>query len=317
MAVLVVSELPIVSKHSTLLNNSQDSRTSLAFARHETFHPRYGWLKKGFEAAKDDPNAFLGEDAPVRLGVGKNMVRSIRYWCEAFKLTQEDKPTDFGQRLLEQWDPYLEDPASLWLLHWQLLRPPCMATAWWVTFNQFRQVEFSGEELLQTIEKYCVQMGKRVAMGSLRKDLACLLRMYGAHSGKAKAGPTEDSLDCPFAELGLIRSEEKGYRFGTGLKVNLPPEIVVAACLEFVADSRVEEVEGGETVSLSRLLYEMNSPGLVLKLSESTLSEAIERVTHKRAEIRLSESAGLLQMSFVGSPAQLSTDILDRYYNVL
>ncbi len=141
--------------------------------------------------------------------------------------------------------------------------------------------------------------------------------MYGAQSGKVKAGPTEDSLDCPFAELGLIRAEEKGYQFGTGLKVNLPPEVVMAACLKFVADGLEEEVEGGGTVSLSRLLYEVNSPGLVFKLSESALSEAIERVALKRGEIRLSESAGLLQMSFSGSPGQLSTDILDGYYSPL
>ena len=304
-------------KQQVMLDLPQGAGASLAFARHETFHPRYGWLKKGFEAAKKDPQIFLWEDAPVQLGVGKNMVRSIRYWCEAFKLTQEDKPTDFGHKLFGQWDPYLEDPASLWLLHWQLLRPPCVATAWWVAFNQFRQVEFTTEDLLRALEDYCAQMGKRVAVGSLRKDLTCLLRMYGAQSGKAKAGPTEDSLDCPFAELGLIRAEEKGYRFGTGLKVNLRPEVVVAACLEFVAGGLDEEIEGGGTVSLSRLLYEENSPGLVFKLSESALSEAIERVALKRGEIRLSESAGLLQMSYLGSPGQLSTDILDGYYSPL
>jgi hypothetical protein len=101
------------------------------------------------------------------------------------------------------------------------------------------------------------------------------------------------------------------------LKVNLRPEVVVAACLEFVAGGLDEEIEGGGTVSLSRLLYEENSPGLVFKLSESALSEAIERVALKRGEIRLSESAGLIQMSFEGSPGQLSTDILDGYYNLL
>ena len=61
------------------------------FARHETFHPRWGWLKKGFDAASANFDAasanksiFLQEDAPVRLGVGKNMVSSMRYWCFCF-----------------------------------------------------------------------------------------------------------------------------------------------------------------------------------------------------------------------------------------
>ncbi|HEY9663495.1 MAG TPA: DUF4007 family protein, partial [Allocoleopsis sp.] len=63
------------------------------FARHETFHPRFGWLKKGFNHASKDPEVFLREDSPIRLGVGKNMVRSIRYWCSAFKLLDENQPT--------------------------------------------------------------------------------------------------------------------------------------------------------------------------------------------------------------------------------
>ena len=49
-----------------------------AFARHETFHPRYGWFRKGLAAAAHRPAVFAREDAPVELGVGKNMVRAIR-----------------------------------------------------------------------------------------------------------------------------------------------------------------------------------------------------------------------------------------------
>ncbi|MDF2212363.1 DUF4007 family protein [Arthrospira platensis NCB002] len=64
------------------------------FARHETFHPRFGWLKKGFELANKDAGIFWAEDAPVRLGVGKNMVRSLRYWCQAFKILGGDRPLD-------------------------------------------------------------------------------------------------------------------------------------------------------------------------------------------------------------------------------
>src|SRR5215472_11015109 len=63
-----------------------------AFARHETFHPRYGWLAKGYAAAADDPGIFVNEAATVTLGVGKNMVRAIRYWMAAFKLAEERAP---------------------------------------------------------------------------------------------------------------------------------------------------------------------------------------------------------------------------------
>src|SRR3954454_25093134 len=93
-----------------------------AFARHETFHPRYGWLKKGFDAAVAAPDIFNAEDATTRLGIGKNMVRALRYWCVAYKVLEERPnperprlrdahPTAFGSKLFSDrgWDPYLED----------------------------------------------------------------------------------------------------------------------------------------------------------------------------------------------------------------
>ena len=52
-----------------------------SFSGHETFPFRYPWLKKGFDAVGEDPHVFLRDDAITTLGVGKNMVRSIRHWC--------------------------------------------------------------------------------------------------------------------------------------------------------------------------------------------------------------------------------------------
>jgi len=53
------------------INSNTSSGTELIFARHETFYPRYGWLKKGFEAVHANSNIFLEEDAHIQLGVGK------------------------------------------------------------------------------------------------------------------------------------------------------------------------------------------------------------------------------------------------------
>ena len=61
------------------------------FARHETFHPRYGWFRKAYAVTKRDSQIFTRVDAPVLIGVGKNMVRSIRFWGLAAKLIAEDR----------------------------------------------------------------------------------------------------------------------------------------------------------------------------------------------------------------------------------
>ncbi len=54
-----------------------------SFSGHHTFPFRYAWLPKGVAAVRSDRQAFSRPDALVQLGVGKNMVASIRFWCEA------------------------------------------------------------------------------------------------------------------------------------------------------------------------------------------------------------------------------------------
>jgi hypothetical protein len=289
-----------------------DARKPIVFARHETFHPRFGWLKKGFDRATQDPEIFLREDAPVRLGVGKNMVRSIRYWCAAFKLLENDRPTSFGEQLLgvKGWDPYLEDPASLWLLHWKLLEHPCQATAWDFIFNEFRLVEFTVEDLFYQLCDYRDRVASRIVESSLRKDISCLLRMYVQQPSKAAA--SEDSLDCPFTELGLIHTagDSRHYTFRVGAKRSLPAEVTLYTCLQHAKRT----AETARTIPIANLLYDRGSPGLVFKLTESAVCEAIERVARRWKTINLTDAAGKLQFVFEDEPITLAEDILNGYY---
>src|SRR5690242_13526584 len=94
-----------------------------SFSGHETFPFRFPWLKKGFDAVQKDRSVFSRDDAITTLGVGKNMVRSIRHWCLAAGILEETKDglatTPLANLLFadDGLDPYLEDPATLWLLH--------------------------------------------------------------------------------------------------------------------------------------------------------------------------------------------------------
>ncbi len=290
----------------------------IIFARHETFHPRFGWLKKGFDCAYQDSNIFLRDDAPVVLGVGKNMVRSIRYWASAFKILADDQPTEFGVRLLgdEGWDTYLEDPASLWLLHWKLLEntidSPCQATAWYFAFNYFRRVEFTFEELFYELCDFRDRQSTRTADSSIKKDVSCLLRMYVEQPVKSLA--SEDSLDCPFTQLGLIHTagDARHFTVRMGYKPSLPPEIVLYACLQHAG-----RTVSGQTIPIAKLLYDIGSPGLVFKLAESALCSAIEQVERRYGLVRVSDAAGKLQLSFDMDAFALADDILNQYYEAV
>jgi hypothetical protein len=146
----------------TQKNLPANAEQAPVFARHESFHPRHGWLRKGHDRFSD----LSGPDAPVRLGVGKNMVSAIRYWSLAFKILEEavDKCAErnglsrsaFGDMVFGETglDPYLESPATYWLLHWQLLRRPCLATTWHFTFFKFNRSEFTAKELTDALMAY-------------------------------------------------------------------------------------------------------------------------------------------------------------------
>ena len=302
-----------MARQASLKLGSANIPSVIAFARHETFHPRFGWLKKGFDRAAQHPGVFLEEDAPVRLGVGKNMVRSIRYWCNTFKLLEDDQPSSLGKALLNAkgWDTYLEDPASLWLLHWQLLQTPCYASAWDFTFNYFYRTEFTSEDLFYDLCDYRDRISQNTADSSIKKDVSCLLRMYAKQQTKKSA--SEDSLDCPFVDLGLIHTagDSRHYTFRIGAKRSLPAEVVVYACLHHA--DRVSQT--ARSIPVASLLYDVGSPGLIFKLTESALGEAIERVARQSKAVQLSDAAGKLQFIFLEEPISLAQTLLSNYYD--
>jgi hypothetical protein len=66
------------------------------FSGHESFACRYAWLPKAYRELATDPDALADEDrAMVRLGVGKNMVRSIRFWVEVMGVAEPTSGRSF------------------------------------------------------------------------------------------------------------------------------------------------------------------------------------------------------------------------------
>ena len=98
------------------------------FSGHESFQCKTHWLKRGYDFVSDQNNKFTDDDAVVKLGVGKNMVASIKFWMRAFGMLSGESSnmhlTDIADYLFKDdvgVDPYLEDLGTLWLLHFMLI----------------------------------------------------------------------------------------------------------------------------------------------------------------------------------------------------
>ena len=296
------------------------------FARHETFHPRFGWLRKAVSQAGDG-TAFVDPDATVKLGVGKNMVNAIRYWGLAFKVLEQRPnparprlplvmPSTFGETLLgdDGWDPYMEDPASLWLLHWKLLTPRCTAPTWWVAFNDFAALQFSETQLTTHVLELASAAGwPAVVESSVKKDVDCLIRTYTVRRRGRQV--LDDVLDCPFRELGLMESasgdEARAWRFVVGHKPTLPDALIAYAALEFAASTG----DGARSVSIARLAHEAGSPGAAFRLTETGLFESLSRFSTTHDRLSVAEPAGLRQLLFPDDPSALAAEILASYYS--
>lgn len=277
------------------------------FSGHETFPLRYGWLKKAYDAISEragDPDskaAFTRDDSIARFGVGKNMVSSMRHWATCCGIiadgagANELVTTDLGDQLFSKGglDPYMEHPASLWLVHWHLAGKP-EKTTWYWSFNNFPGLTFERDRLVKAIEKVAVDRGwPRVSATTIKRDVECFLRTYVAKSASANASP-EDTLESPLAELGLIKAVGKrdGFRFVRGPKSTLGKGVFLYALIDFWSYYTT-----AKTLSFEAIAHEPGSPGRVFLLDENDIADRlIDLEEFTGGAFRWSETAGLKQV---------------------
>ncbi|SDD08488.1 Protein of unknown function [Bradyrhizobium brasilense] len=271
------------------------------FSGHETFPLRHLWLRKAFDAvgAGKQRTVFTDPDAIVTFGVGKNMALSIRHWALACGIIKEEgsrvKATELGTHLFgdeNPWDPYMERPATAWLMHWLVAGDPEMTTTWYWAFNHLPAQTFDHDTLAKAILEYCrLRKWPRIADKTVERDVECFVRSYVPRGDKNAA---EDAMEPVLAELGLIRQVAgRLYEFRRGPKPSLPDGVFAYALNEFWD----RYAQNASTLSVEAISYEPGSPGRVFKLDENSVVErltSMERVTRHR--IVWSDTAGIRQV---------------------
>lgn len=276
------------------------------FSGHETFPVRYGWLKKAFdrvaETETDSNNRTLcwGDDAIARFGVGKNMVSAIRHWAKIMGVIDEPSTntvttTEFGRHIFgdQGLDPFMENPASLWLLHWKLASFP-QKTLWYWVFGYYPAQYFERADLIQQADRLITKREwSPVAPKTLTNDVACFIRTYVASNRTSKLNQ-DDVLESPLIELGLIKSTDRsdGFRFARGAKPSLGNGVFAYALIDFW--SRYSETQ---TLSFEVIAHEPGSPGRVFQLDENDVIDRLVAIeTSTEGLIEWSETAGLKQV---------------------
>ena len=276
-----------------------NSKYKPKFSGHDTFPFRYAWLTKLVNYLEEGKRNIIKESDKKRLetisdfGVGLNMVKSIKHWGIATKICNKDfKLTDFGKLLFSKknsFDPYLEKKETLWLLHWTIASAQTLTT-WHYVFNYHQSIVINKDALLNdilNIGKFSKWKG--LSPNTLKRDIDCFIRTYTFSSKKGEI--TEDSIECPLAELGLISSTyTKGeYELQKGPKLTLSDQIFEYALNDYWSK------QSNNIITFEKLMYDYGSPGKVFLLDEKSMENYLERLENDGKNFLFNKGAGGLR----------------------
>ncbi len=274
------------------------------FSGHESFPCKSLWLKKGYDFVFGG-NDFNSADAVVKLGVGKNMVASIRYWMKAFGLTESDRLNDLGGFIFSSEygkDPFVEDLGTLWLLHFMLVssKEASLYNLFYSSFQRERQ-SFERQQVVSFVRRCMIEDGKVKVFNenTVKKDVGVLLQNYVQ---PLKPQSMED-YSALLLDLDLIRTlDGKQFYFNMEGKRQLPEDILLYAI--------VKESNGERNVDYDML----QSIGLIFCLSDIELIHMLQTLQERYPScLRYSDTAGVRQLQLLKAIEPMN--VLRHYYD--
>lgn len=254
-----------------------------------------------------DGNSFTDVDAVAKLGVGKNMVASIRFWLRAFSISKSDEITDIATYLFDAEngrDPFAEDLNTLWILH-ILLVTTRVASIYDLTFVEYQREkkEFSRDELRNFIKRKCsVPEQKNVYNeNTIKKDIGVLLKNYVVPKDLKNI---EDFSALLIALELIVNKDTDTYSYRVTEPNEIAPEVVLFALLLMSNCDKTISFDSLQQLSLT-LCMPIVSLIEVIRLLEKQYPETIV----------FSDNSGITNVQFIGSLNKF--EVLDRYYNSL
>jgi hypothetical protein len=286
----------------------------MTFSGHETFQCRHLWLKKGYDFVAQE-NSFSADDAVVTLGVGRNMVNSIRFWMKAFGLLDpQDSLTTFAHKLFADekgWDPYLEDEGSLWLLHYHLIKSG-YASTYSLIFNDLRRekIEFMKSNFVSFLKRKAdAEKTFQINENTVNEDFSVMVKMYVRADTGTK--DKEEKYLGLLTELDLVKTFSKGkddyFVIENTEREQIPVEIFLYTLLE-------NEMYG-DSISLSSIENDTDSVGSIFAINKSGIVAKIEELLslpRYNTYITFKDHAGIKELQFKRKPNPNS--ILTTYY---
>jgi hypothetical protein len=225
-------------------------------------------------------------------------------------IDNKDIPTKFGKRLFDDengYDPFLEDEASLWLLHYQLVKSG-FASIYSIIFNELRKEKlFFNKEIFVNYVKRIGESNPDLNFNenTVAKDFIVFANLY---KNDPLSKDVEDSFSGILSEIELLKTTGKGkeeqFYIENSERDNLPEAVVLFTILD--------NPTYGNSISLNSLEFDLNSPGSVFALNRSGLMNKISEIVSDFKDITFTDQAGIKELQIKNKPDSFT--ILDLYY---
>lgn len=257
--------------------------------KHGSFYLRSGWGTKIIQAVEADNMIFSPineQEAVDRIGLGRVMIKALRYWANASGLTTEEKVqggiterrTDLFD-ILEANDRYFQKPGSLLLLHRNIALNKENATAWYWAFNEFDKQAFSKEEFVEGLHYFLAVNEMSIKKAAVEKEFNCFKNTYLAEKKfDIKTVMDEDTYPF-FGSLHLLRvNEDKKFEKAYLTKAEMPLHILIYA----IAKDNPEESSHSGQVSIDKIMEEKRQVGKYFPMRYSKLVDMLLEAENKK-----------------------------------
>ena len=287
---------------------------------HESFYLRKGWLQKGIKNIKKNNRIFNDKDSNACdvLGIGVNMVKSLKYWLLATGVAQEVtesnkrimKITELGD-LIDKYDKFYEEIGTNMIIHYKLATNKEDATAWYWLFNEYDANVIDKEQFVQYFGQYVKYNKKdKESVGESEKVLTdefnCIIKTYIISD---KDDDPEETKICPLSELGLISLydvKKKEYRKTPTVVEDIHPLIAFAIICD--------RINGRKEIRINEICSDKCSFGKVFNMTRTSIILVLDKIA-KLGLIKLNRTAGLDVINIIKPLTFL--EALEMYYKSL
>ncbi len=253
--------------------------------KHGSFYIRNGWPTKIIDAVSKEPLIFSPNNelaAVDEIGVGRVMIKAMRYWAVVLGITIESKTSqgvihnlsELGSLIAEN-DPYCQDVGTLWLMHRCLACDKENATAWYWAFNETVSKTFSKESFTNDFYAYVQKQGDQYAKNAIEKEFDCFKNTYVSDKSFDLDKIIDEETIPFFAPLKLIKYSGDGkYE----LRRSLAKEIPQAIAFYCILLDNSEHLNNSLQIGIDLLLEGSNQIGKYMNLSYAALLELLQQM---------------------------------------